>query len=359
MSFSAAAAILGVVALVQLVFLLLLVAFLFVRRRYDRQQRAAFILARRGLEIPMRNWIVAGAHPEPVVNALRALPPGTAVGFVSLLAREIIPAGQRDELADALRGEHWVQRAIAQSASRFWWRRLESARALALVGSIRDRGAVLALLADEHPAVQIAAASGLPRVADSETLGLVLDGLFILPKVVRHYVTTVLRQTQGLAGPALTVRIREGSQEKELSAWIDLAAALDDPGALKAALEQAGHAAVQVRCAVATALGRFPGPDAARVLADLVEDREASVRAYAARSLGQLGAGSAALALAPLLADPVWQVRLRSALALAQIGERGRAVLRTARAGSDRFARDMATLVSGLSDGAVLELSDS
>jgi HEAT repeat protein len=90
----------------------------------------------------------------------------------------------------------------------------------------------------------------------------------------------------------------------------------------------------------------------------MVEDRASGVRAGAARSLGQLGAGSAAVVLAPLLSDPVWQVRLFAGLALAQVGERGRAALRTAREGSDRFARDMATMVSGLSDGAVLELAD-
>jgi HEAT repeat protein len=90
----------------------------------------------------------------------------------------------------------------------------------------------------------------------------------------------------------------------------------------------------------------------------LASDRAATVRATAARSLGQLGAGTAAPVLAPLIADPVWGVRLRAALALAQVGERGRAALRAAREGTDRYARDMATLVSGLSDGAVLELAD-
>jgi hypothetical protein len=359
MNLPAGAVILAVVALVQAAFLLLLVVFLAVRHRYDRQQRAALAAARGGLDVPMRNWIVAGAHPEPVVRAFRALPHGTAVGYVSLLVRQTIPAAQRDELAEALRGEHWVHAAIAQRTSRFWWRRLEAARALSIVGTARERDAVLALLNDEHPAVQIAAASGLPRVADAPTLGRVLDGLHLLPKVVRHYVTSVLRQTQALVGPALAKRIREGEEVSELATWLALAAALDDPGAVAAALGRADHPEARVRRAVARALGRHPGPDAARTLAELVADRAATVRAAAAQSLGQLGAGTAAPVLAPLLADPVWQVRFRAALSLAQIGERGRAGLRTAREGSDRFARDMATLVSGLPDGAVLELADA
>lgn len=116
------------------------------------------------------------------------------------------------------------------------------------------------------------------------------------------------------------------------------------------------HASAFVRRTVARALGRFSGPDSARVLADLVADRDAIVRAAAARSLGELGASGAVPLLAPLITDPVWQVRLYAALSLAQLGERGRAALRAAREGSDRFARDMATMVSGLSDGAIIEM---
>lgn len=354
-----AAIVFGVIAAVQGIFLLLLVLFLVVRRRYDRQQRAAFVAGQVGLSDPMRRWIVAGLHPEPVVEALRALPRGTAVGYVSLLARQTIPASQRDELALALRHEPWMTRAIEQRHSRFWWRRLEAARALSLVGTAREREMVTALLGDSHPAVQIAASSALPRVADLALLNTVLDQLFSMPRVVRHYVTTILRQTQGLAGDALATRIRTGGSMVELAAWIDLAGALDDPRAIAATLEQAAHPAAPVRRSVARTLGRFSGPDAARALAALVRDTDPWVRAHAARSLGELGAPAASTLLAPLLLDPVWHVRLRGAVALAQLGERGRAALRAAREGNDRFARDMATMVSGLSDGAVHELGDA
>lgn len=355
-----AAFIFGVIAAVQAVFLLLLFLFLMVRRRYDRQRDAAYQASQRSLAEPLRNWIVAGAHPEPLVRALGQLPSGTAVGYLSLLARQTITAAQRDELATALRGEPWMTRALAQRDSRFWWRRLEAARALSIVGTEHDRDAVVDLLRDEHPAVQVAAASALPRVADTELLGRVVDGIFTLPKVVRQYVTTVLRQTQGQAGEALTVRIAGGeSSMMELAAWIELAAAIDHPQAIAASIAHAAHPAPAVRRSVAKALARHPGPDAARALVALLQDDEPSVRALAARALGQLGSSAVVPALAPLLNDRVWQVRLRTALALAQLGERGRAALRSAREGSDRFAREMATMVSGLTDGAVLELGDT
>ncbi len=356
MSFAVA---LGVIGVVQGVFLVLLLLFLVVRRAYDRRQRAAFLAGRGGITVPLRAWLVAGAHPEPVVRAIRALPRGTAIGYVSLLARQTIPEAQREELADALRGEAWIAAAIGQRRSRFWWRRLEAARALSLVGEARDRAAVDALISDPHPAVQVAAISALPRVADAAVLGSVLDRLFRFPKVVRQYLTAVLRQTRHVVGPALALRIGQGTELAELGSWIELAEAIDDHDAIAAAMLRADHPAEGVRRAVARALRRRPGPDALHVLNGLLADRAPSVRAAAARTLGELGATASAPLIAPSLSDPVWVVRLRAAIALAQLGERGRATLRAAREGDDRFARDMASMVNGLSDGALLELGDA
>ncbi len=351
-----AAFILAVVGIVQVIFLVLLLGFVLVRRRYDRERRTAFVAGRAALEGPLRDWIVAGAHPEPVVRALRALPRGTAVGYISLLARQTIPESQRNELAVALRGEPWMRVAVERRRSRFWWRRLEAGRALSIIGTSKDSEAVRELLRDQHPAVQIAAVSALPRVADAALFGQVMDDLFSMPKVTRNFLTTVLRQRATAAGEQLAQRIRAGARPNELAAWISLAASLDDPRAIASSLAHIAHPAAFVRRTVARALGRFAGPEAARALAQLVGDPDATVRAAAARSLGELGASGATPLLAPLIRDPVWQVRLHAALALAQLGERGRAALRVAREGDDRFARDMATMVSGLSDGAILEM---
>ena len=352
------AVVLAVIAVVQAAFLVLIFIFLLVRRLYDRRQRAAFLAGRGGIAEPLRAWLVAGVHPDPVVRALRALPAGTAIGYVSLLARQTIPAGNRDELAEALRGEPWVVRAIAQRGSRFWWHRLEAARALSLVAGPRERDAVGALLQDQHPAVQIAAAAAVPRVADDVIIGQLLDRLDRLPKVVRHYLTSILAQARGAVGEALASRVRRGTQFSQLAAWIELAESIDDPASVEAAMAHVAHPAAAVRRTLARALRRRPGPDSQQVLAQLLGDRDFSVRAAAARTLGELSGAQAVVALTPLLNDDVWIVRLRAAIALAQAGERGRAVLRAARLGSDRFARDMATMIVGLSDGALLELGD-
>jgi len=349
----------GSVAIIQVMFLVLLLAFLIVRRLYDRRQRAAFEATKGQLAVPLRNWLVAGGHPEPVVAVLREMPRGTSVGYLALLARQTIPDANRDELAVALRGEVWLRHALDQAYSRWWWRRLEAARALSIIAEPRDRHLVLALFFDEHPAVQVAAAGALPRVADAEVMGKVLDRLDGLPKVVRHYVTSVLRRSQGLVGPLLAERIEKGADFAALAAWIELAEAIAETRSVAAALTRADHPATAVRRTIARALRRMPGPATEAALVKLLADRDATVRSAAARTLGELGSRGAVPSLVPMLSDGVWLVRVRAAVSLAQLGERGRAALRAARAGEDRFARDMATMVTGLTEGAILEMGDA
>ncbi|MBX7120464.1 MAG: HEAT repeat domain-containing protein [Gemmatimonadaceae bacterium] len=347
------------VAVVQLLFLVLLLAFLVVRRVYDRRQAAAFEAGKGALSAPLRAWLVAGAHPEPVVAVLRGMPRGTAVGYLALLARQTIPDSNREELARALRGEHWVRHAVRQAGSRFWWRRLEAARALSVTADAAHRAIVQRLFFDTHPAVQVAAAGALPRVADAVLVGLVLDRLDSLPKVVRHYVTGVLRRARELVAPALAERIARGGHFATVAAWVELAEAIAEPAAVAASIARVGDPSPAVRRAIAKALRRAPSPAAEAALVTLLADRDPTVRAAAARTVGELGLRSAVPALVPVLGDGVWIVRVRAAVSLAQLGERGKAALREARAGGDRFARDMAAMVTGLTEGAILEMGDA
>jgi hypothetical protein len=56
--------------------------------------------------------------------------------------------------------------------------------------------------------------------------------------------------------------------------------------------------------------------------------------------------------------DRSWMVRRRSALALAQLGESGRLAVRELTDDADPYVANMATVVSGLSSGALLELTE-
>jgi HEAT repeat protein len=99
--------------------------------------------------------------------------------------------------------------------------------------------------------------------------------------------------------------------------------------------------------------------DAEAVLREMMKDDDWRVRAQAARGLGALGATAAIADLSNALLDRAWWVRFRAALALAQLGEAGRRALRMGRERVDRYAADMASMVSGLSDGAVVELAEA
>jgi len=90
-----------------------------------------------------------------------------------------------------------------------------------------------------------------------------------------------------------------------------------------------------------------------------LSDTDWRVRAQAARSLGVLGDPAVVAALAESLTDRIWWVRFRSALSLCQLGEPGRRVLRATRDGTDPYASQMASMVSGLSPGSVLELTEA
>ena len=79
------------------------------------------------------------------------------------------------------------------------------------------------------------------------------------------------------------------------------------------------------------------------------------VRTQAASSLGVIRAVNARGVLHAALRDGNWWVRLRAGIALRQLGPSGIAVLRDLQDGTDRFAREMARYVLGLTDEAVAD----
>jgi HEAT repeat protein len=350
---------LGVIAIAQVILVVLLLAFLWMRRSYNARIRVAVALTNTELQGPLREWLLEGGTSRALMARLREMPREAAVGCVALLARLTIPPAYRDELRRALREEPWVREALQNWSHRRWWKRLEAARALSLTATPADRAIVLALYEDTHPGVQVAAASALPLVIDDTVVIRVLDRIDVVPKVVRQFVTIVLRTCSREVGPLLASRLLEGQRVAELASCIELAEAIDHPEAIGAARRLAAHPAVPIRRTVARALRRDPSPEATAAAIQLLADPDASVRSAAARTLGQLGSRSAISALSIALSDPVWIVRLRSAVALAQSGESGRAALRLARESGDRYARETATMVGGLSDGALLDLGNA
>ena len=347
------------VAIVQGAFFALLVLLLFVNRaRRMLRSRRATAAANRVHE-PLQKWLVGAGTATDLASALRRLPERDALDQLTMHVATRLTPEHLSQLARQLREDRWVRRILGQSTSRLWWRRLDAARLLAAVGSVRDRQLLRALLADEHAAVQAAASICLTRISDLALVEHVLDTLHTRPPIVRVFQLRILRETWKYTVPALLERLLPTAPLAKLQVWIALAESLGDARCLATLIGFRNHPVTEIRISAARALRRYMHADAEAVLREMMKDDDWRVRAQAARGLGALGATGAIADLSNALLDRAWWVRFRAALSLAQLGEAGRRSLRTARERVDRYAADMASMVSGLSDGAVVELAEA
>ncbi len=346
------------VAATQGAFFLLLLLLLFVNaaRRALRSRRATSAASR--VHEPLQRWLVGTAHAADVANALRRLPERDALDQLTVHVAPRVPPEHMAQLARSLREDRWVRHILAQASSRLWWRRLDAARLLAVVGSVRDRGLLRQLLSDSHAAVQAAASLCLTRIGDYGLVQEVLDTLHARPPIVRVFQLRILREIWRFTLPALLERLEPLAPLAKLQVWLSLAETLSDHRCLPPIIALRSHPNSEIRISTARALRHYMHPDAEAALREMLSDSDWRVCAQAARGLGAVGAMNAVPELSGALAHHSWWVRFRSALALAQLGESGRRALRAARERRDRYAADMAAMVSGLSDGAVVELAE-
>ncbi len=301
---------------------------------------------------------------DEVVAALRALPPTAALRLVVDVADGRLSPGAAAELGAALRNEPWAARVRRGVTARRWWRRLEATHLLAVVGTPADAAALRRLLADPHVAVRAAASRCLRLVHDAGLVAEVVAALPAQPPALRALQAGVLREHAAAAEPALVAAVAAAAPgdhdaEHRVAAWAALAATLRRPKAVAALLPFADAATAECRAAVVRALGACPSAAGLRAIDARLADADALVRAAAAQAAGHAGPVAVRLvpALAARLGDPAPEPRLHAALALAQLGEPGRAALRAARAHELSAAREVALLVAGLPDGALLELA--
>ena len=347
------------IAAFQGIFVLALVLLLLANRvRGKRERRRAFKSDAKVTE-GFTQWLLDRRPLDAVVRRLRSLAPDDALEHAMEAITKRIPPERREELVGALRREPWLAGFLSQARSRFWWRRLDAARALTVAGEPGDRDLLRLLLADRRPVIQLAATGALVHIADARIVAEVLEALADNPPVVRRIQMHALLSTWPLTGAALLARLRPDAPGRQLEGWVALAELSGDPACVSAAAALDVHTNPEVRAAVARVLRHYFHPSRHAKLEALLRDPEWVVRAAAARTAGGLGDAELVEGLRAGSRDPVWWVRFRASLALAQLGEPGRRVLREEREGPDAFARDMATFVSGLSDGGVLELAET
>jgi hypothetical protein len=322
-------------------------------QRFERAQRAGIA----ALQDPLRKLLMREDEGQSFVAAFRRFPRDVATSLLLRMSGHRLGEQDRLILAPALRREPWIEEVVRQASSNRWWDRMDAARVLAIVGGPQDRECIERLLLDPHPAVASAATVLVKPHADKELIRLVIRRMPLVPSSVRQQQMRALRTHAGEATEVLVPQLGAEASEVVRRIQVQLAETLGTPAALFAVLPFAFHPAASVRAAVARALRNCFSADAVSLSLQLLRDDDWTVRAAAARALGALRARGAVRDLERALRDENWWVRFRAALALRAMGRSGFRTLQNAQRSRDRFARDMAEVALGLSEGSRLELS--
>lgn len=240
----------------------------------------------------------------------------------------------------------WVDRAVAGTRSRLWWRRLQAVRILTVLRAGGE--AVPRLLADPHPMVRIQAAEWAAEQSDPGLAEVLVASLAASDVSSRFAVQDTLVRLGPLAAPALLAWLT-ASADQDVAPILQVAAVGEaTPAFLPVALSLSGHPASRVRELCAVMLGRLGGEAAVERLQGLARDPQGAVRAAAAASLGRLGQWQLTPVVGNMLRDPDWAVRRAAGLALERLGNPGLLWLRRALEDPDPFAADMARQILDL-----------
>lgn len=350
-------AVLVVVAALQLAFILLTLILLFVTRLRGTRERAQDRNAHLYLAPALRQVMLGDDRGEALADALSRLRPDIAISEMMEIGGSRLSFEQRRSLASLVRRSRWVERALRQGSSRKWWKRMEAARLLGMVCEEGDEHLLQRLLTDKHPAVASAATAAIGDCASAPLVRAVVSELPSRPPAIRLQQSNALRSHADLATAAVVECLSRPAAAHAVRTWVQLVEVLATPPALAAVVPLVTHPDVEVRTSTARALRSYFSPEAVDAVTLLLGDEDWRVRAAAARAVGALNVIDAIPLLSASMRDEAWWVRFRAALALADLSEEGRSALGDIRNSPDEYARDMATLVCGLSPGSRLELT--
>jgi len=342
-----------VAALIQSAVVAALLTLILVNRWYRLLRRNRVRPRREAVEDQFRRWAAGDLAAEAVAQALATLPPHIAVERLAAWSTRV-PIDRWTALIRALDQAPWGARLRRSARARRWWKRLETARFLAVAGVPSDTATLALLIADPHPAVHLAAVSALNHLDSPELAAAVIDQLPSLPVHVGAFYASTLRRARSVAIPLLQERLTR-VDDPALPRIAEYAARLQEPALRPRFTALAKHPNREVRAQAARALGSLPHAESQAALLALLADEAWIVRAQAARGLGLLASPLAVPALRRALRDPEWWVSLRAALALTRFGGAGRDALLQEERGPDPGARGVTELVLGLSPQALAE----
>ena len=302
----------------------------FLRTRRPRLERARRALA---LALPERTL-------DPDARAaLRRLGPGEAAGLFATFTPHLRGA-ERDWLAGIALDLGLVARARRLCASRLWWRRLQGARLITLVGG--DDDAVLTLAHDPDPLVRSQVAEWAGAYPSEPGIRMLTEMLGDPSRASRYSVEDALVRLGGLAVEPLARRLAGIEDPVSAITGLRVAEGLGDPRLLAPVLPWCDRPEPDVRRAAYAALGTIGGATAGARLVAGLQDPDASARAAAAAALGRMGHWQAAPSLAREMSHTAWDVRLASGRALSRLGPPGEITLRNVTESPNAFAADMA-----------------
>lgn len=342
------------IGIVQMIFLVMLVALLISHRILQVQQSVKQEAERQRVAEALRKFVAGELQEGPFLRTVDDVH-FRSVSIVLLQYSSQIRGETWETIVDAVRRSRWFRRLRNQARSRFWWRRLSAARLLSCMGRPEDEDLLRGLIVDEQPAIFLAAASALDRTESRELLDTVLDQAIEAPPVARRILFETLVVLRAQVLPSLATRLQTTDEPRVLMAWIALAGELGASDLLEYLLPHASSPHLEVRVSIAKTLASYPTPVARDALVTLLFDDAWEVRSQAATALGAIRAVDAIPSLRRALADMNWWVRLRTAIALRQLGDRGVEVLEQVTEQDDPYALDMARYILGLTEAAVAD----
>lgn len=233
-----------------------------------------------------------------------------------------------------------VEHGLTLCRSPFWWRRLQGARLLTLLGGGGNR--VLEMAGDPHPLVrgQVATWCGAnPSAAAVSTLvGMLGDP----SQASRFAVQDALVRLSGAVAEPLAEKMDGLRDETEARVALAVAYALRDNRLAASIVRLTEHESPEVRAAAYRALGMTGGEHGESRLEEGLADPESSVRAAAALAMGELAQWQDGRLVAPLLGDGSWDVRSAAGRSLLLMGPPGELLLRRSLDDPDPFVSDMA-----------------
>jgi HEAT repeat protein len=223
--------------------------------------------------------------------------------------------------------------------------RASAAESLALFPGRSAADALIGASGDRSPAVRLAALRALIALGEAPPLSALLAAL--READVDH--SLLLTELLAALGPEHAPAMREALADaaRPLQVRMALAAALGaagDYGALPGLSQAAGSSEPLLRAAAVRAMGALAHPVSEPLIRLAIADAAWEVRAEAVEAVGRARLSSLGPALQRRLKDEVWYVRFKASQALAALGDPGLARLEAASRSKNPLVRRSASM---------------